>query len=85
MSLDVTLLISVCHLCVLSYGRYFSLLSVEKNNANLFFFQINNPLLAQLYVEALGKKLLKGDLKGYQEGRIPSEVKSWSEWVGGRV
>lgn len=43
---------------------------------------INNPLLAQLYVEALGKKLLKGELEGYTEGRIPAEVRSWSEFIG---
>lgn len=40
---------------------------------------INNPLLAELYVKALGRKLKKGELSGYVEGRIPSEVKPWSE------
>lgn len=43
---------------------------------------IVNPALAQLFVEAFGKKLLKGDLKGYHEGRIPKEVKPWSDWIG---
>ncbi|BGP12659.1 hypothetical protein JCM10213_008796 [Rhodosporidiobolus nylandii] len=46
---------------------------------------INNPLLAQLYVEALGKKMAKGEVgkaNNYQEGRIPSEVKAWSQWIG---
>ncbi len=44
---------------------------------------INHPLLAQIYVEALAKKIAKGELNGYQEGRIPSEVKTWSEFIGG--
>lgn len=43
---------------------------------------INNPLLAQLFVESLAKKLAKGELDGYHEGRIPAEVKSWSEFIG---
>jgi carbamoyl-phosphate synthase large subunit len=42
---------------------------------------INNARLAQLWVEALAKKMPVGGLEGYQEGRIPSEVKSWKEWV----
>jgi carbamoyl-phosphate synthase large subunit len=43
---------------------------------------INHPLLAQLFVEAMGKKMAKGELEGYTEGRIPSEVRSWSEFIG---
>jgi carbamoyl-phosphate synthase large subunit len=43
---------------------------------------INNPLLAQLFVEALAKKVAKGELNGYYEGRIPADVKSWSEFIG---
>lgn len=42
---------------------------------------INNVKLAVLFVEALEKKIPQGGLKGYQEGSIPSEVKSWREWV----
>jgi len=44
---------------------------------------IAHPLLAQIYVEALAKKMAKGELNGYTEGRIPSEVKAWSEFIGG--
>ncbi|GAA5932565.1 hypothetical protein JCM3775_005962 [Rhodotorula graminis] len=47
---------------------------------------INNPTLAQLYVSALARKMAKGEVgkaSNYVEGRIPSEVKAWSEWVGG--
>ncbi|SCV68592.1 BQ2448_713 [Microbotryum intermedium] len=46
---------------------------------------LNNPLLAQLFVEAYGKKLRKGELKGYVEGRVPNEVKPWSHFIGGRL
>ena len=41
----------------------------------------NNARLAQLYVEALEKKMPQGGLEGYVEGRIPSEVRSWKEFV----
>ncbi|GAA6004391.1 hypothetical protein JCM10207_000703 [Rhodosporidiobolus poonsookiae] len=46
---------------------------------------INNPLLAQLYVEALAQKMKKGEVgaaNNYVEGRIPSEVEPWSKWIG---
>ncbi|SCZ90614.1 BZ3500_MvSof-1268-A1-R1_Chr1-3g02101 [Microbotryum saponariae] len=46
---------------------------------------LNNPLLAQLFVEAYGKKLRKGELEGYVEGRVPNEVKPWSHFIGGRL
>jgi carbamoyl-phosphate synthase large subunit len=42
---------------------------------------INNARCAQLFVEALAKKLPQQILP-YREGRIPSEVKAWSEFVG---
>lgn len=45
---------------------------------------LNNARCAQLFVEALAKKLPEGGLRPYQEGRIPSEVKSWHEFVGAR-
>lgn len=44
---------------------------------------INNPKLAQLWVEALAKKIPKGGLERYVEGRIPSEVRPWSDFMGG--
>lgn len=46
---------------------------------------INNPLLADLYVQALARKIKKGEVgkaNNYVEGRIPSEVKPWSHWIG---
>ncbi|KAF9073581.1 carbamoyl-phosphate synthase [Rhodocollybia butyracea] len=46
---------------------------------------LNNARTAQLFVESLAKKIPQGGLKGYVEGRIPSEVKSWREFVGSRV
>ncbi|KAI0359665.1 carbamoyl-phosphate synthase [Trametes cingulata] len=46
---------------------------------------LNNARCAQLFVESLAKKLPQGGLRPYTEGRIPSEVKSWREWVGFRA
>ncbi|KZP27588.1 carbamoyl-phosphate synthase [Athelia psychrophila] len=43
---------------------------------------LNNAKTAQLFVEALAKKIPEGGLKKYTEGRIPSEVRSWSEFIG---
>ena len=46
---------------------------------------LNNARCAQLFVEALAKKIPEGGLKKYAEGRIPSEVRSWSEFIGKKV
>lgn len=46
---------------------------------------LNNPRCAQLFVESMAKKIPQGGLRKYEEGRIPSEVKSWAEFVGARV
>lgn len=46
---------------------------------------LNNPRCAQLFVESLAKKIPQGGLKKYTEGRIPSEVRSWREFVGKRA
>lgn len=46
---------------------------------------LNNARCAKLWVEALEKKIPKGGLKKYEEGRIPEEVKSWREFVGSRA
>ena len=46
---------------------------------------LNNPRCAQLFVEALEKKIPQGGLRKYTEGRIPSEVRSWREFVGKRA
>ena len=48
---------------------------------------LNNAKCAALWVEALRRKMGvdgKG-LLGYQEGNVPSEVKSWREFVGSRA
>ncbi|TDL23038.1 carbamoyl-phosphate synthase [Rickenella mellea] len=46
---------------------------------------LNNAQCAQLFVESLARKIPEGGLKSYREGRIPSEVKSWAEFVGKRA
>jgi len=46
---------------------------------------LNNARCAQLWVESLALKMPQGGLKKYIEGRIPSEVKSWREFVGFRA
>ncbi|PCH35626.1 carbamoyl-phosphate synthase [Wolfiporia cocos MD-104 SS10] len=46
---------------------------------------LNNPRCAQLFVEALAQKIPQGGLRKYTEGRIPSEVRSWREFVGKRA
>ncbi|GAA5826921.1 hypothetical protein JCM11251_002163 [Rhodosporidiobolus azoricus] len=46
---------------------------------------IVNDKLSVLYVDALAKKMKKGEVgaaNNYVEGRIPSEVASWSSWIG---
>ncbi|KAF8270486.1 carbamoyl-phosphate synthase [Lactarius quietus] len=45
---------------------------------------LNNPRTAQLFVDSLAKKIPHGGLRKYSEGRIPSEVKSWREFIGVR-
>ncbi|KAH8087839.1 carbamoyl-phosphate synthase [Cristinia sonorae] len=46
---------------------------------------LNNAQCAQLFVDALAKKIPQGGLRKYTEGRIPSEVRSWREFVGRRA
>lgn len=46
---------------------------------------LNNPRTAQLFVESLAEKIPQGGLRKYTEGRIPSEVKSWREFIGKRA
>jgi len=58
---------------------------VARRNAVDFGFPLlNNARCAQLFVESLRRKIPEGGLRPYIEGRIPSEVKSWREWVGHR-
>jgi len=60
-------------------------LTVESRNAVDFGLPLlNNAQTAKLFVEALAKKMPQGGLKGYTEGRVPSEVRSWREFVGSR-
>ena len=46
---------------------------------------LNNARTALLFVESLAKKMEEGGLRGYAEGKIPSEVRSWREFVGRRA
>ena len=46
---------------------------------------LNNARCAQLFVEALALKIPQGGLKKYVEGKIPTEVKSWREFIGIRA
>jgi len=46
---------------------------------------LNDAKTAQLFVESLARKIPQGGLRGYQEGRVPSEVRSWREFVGHRA
>jgi carbamoyl-phosphate synthase large subunit len=46
---------------------------------------LNNAKTAQLFVESLAKKIPQGGLRRYSEGHIPSEVRSWREFVGKRA
>ena len=68
--------------------RLYSRIMTEPRCRNAVDFGIpllNNPRCAQLFVEALEKKIPQGGLRKYTEGRIPSEVRSWREFVGKRA
>lgn len=55
---------------------------VARRNAVDFGFPLlNNPRTAQLFVDSLAYKIPQGGLRSYTEGRIPSEVRSWREFV----
>lgn len=54
----------------------------RRNSVDFGLPLINNDKCARLFVEALAKKIPKGGLKPYAEGNVPSEVRSWSEFVG---
>ncbi|KNZ60681.1 carbamoyl-phosphate synthase arginine-specific large chain [Puccinia sorghi] len=54
----------------------------RRNSVDFGLPLINNNKCARLFVEALAKKIPLGGLKPYAEGKIPSEVRSWSEFVG---
>ncbi|TFK74012.1 carbamoyl-phosphate synthase [Pluteus cervinus] len=46
---------------------------------------LNNARTAELFVESLARKIPLGGLRKYEEGRIPSEVRSWREFIGHRA
>ena len=46
---------------------------------------LNNARTALLFAKSLERKIPQGGLRKYEEGRIPSEVKSWSEFIGTRA
>ncbi|KAJ7928453.1 carbamoyl-phosphate synthase [Mycena leptocephala] len=46
---------------------------------------LNNARCADLFVESLARKIPQGGLRNYTEGRIPTEVRSWREFVGKRA
>lgn len=58
---------------------------ILRNAVDFGFPLLNNARCAQLFVEAMARKIPQGSLRPYSEGRIPSEVKSWSEFVGSKV
>jgi carbamoyl-phosphate synthase large subunit len=78
----------VARRCVSQFTRSQSLLKLmtgELRNAVDFGLPLlNNPRTAQLFVDSLAKKIPQGGLRTYVEGRIPSEVKSWREFIGVR-
>lgn len=58
---------------------------VDRNAVDFGLPLLNNARTAQLFVESLAKKIPQGGLRRYSEGRIPSEVRSWREFVGKRA
>jgi carbamoyl-phosphate synthase large subunit len=70
-----------------SVGAYSlgSHMSVYRNAVDFGIPLLNNAQTAKLFVESLATKILAGGLRSYSEGRIPSEVRSWREFVGKRA
>jgi hypothetical protein len=77
-----------------AYDKLDSRYIIRAPDWQIFFFSrnavdfglplLNNPRTAQLFVDSLAKKMPQGGLRKYAEGRIPSEVKSWREFIGVR-
>jgi carbamoyl-phosphate synthase large subunit len=59
--------------------------SFSRNAVDFGLPLLNNARCAKLFVESLALKIPQGGLKRYVEGNIPSEVKSWREFVGSRA
>ena len=78
----------VARRCVLSSvagSLRLALIMVSLRNAVDFGLPLlNNPRTALLFVDSLAKKIPQGGLRKYSEGRIPTEVKSWHEFIGFR-
>jgi carbamoyl-phosphate synthase large subunit len=55
---------------------------MRRNAVDFGFPLFNNARTAELFVESLARKMPQGGLRSYKEGRIPSEVQSWKEFVG---
>ncbi len=61
-------------------------MGVSSRNAVDFGLPLfNNAKCAMLFVETLSRKISGGGLQSYTEGRIPSEVKSWAEFIKDKV
>jgi len=69
-------------LCLLCQMRTADLPFTNRNAVDFGFPLLNNARCAQLFVESMAQKIPKGSLRPYTEGRIPSEVQSWREFVG---
>jgi len=70
------------------YSQYDHLHSTKHGYRNAVDFGLpllNNARTAQLFVESLERRIPQGGLRKYSEGMIPSEVRSWREFVGSRV
>ena len=66
------------------YGYVFSSFS-RRNAVDFGLPLLNNARTADLFVESLRRKIPEGGLRKYTEGRIPSEVRSWREFVGSQA
>jgi carbamoyl-phosphate synthase large subunit len=78
----------VARRCVLAMVHYTTLSSSSLSSRNAVDFGLpllNNARTAQLFVASLAKKIPQGALRPYREGQIPSEVRSWKEFVGTRA
>jgi carbamoyl-phosphate synthase large subunit len=60
-------------------------MSVFRNAVDFGLPLLNNARTAKLFVESLAAKMPVGGLRSYTEGRIPSEVRSWREFIGKRA
>ncbi|KAI0036167.1 carbamoyl-phosphate synthase [Vararia minispora EC-137] len=77
--------------CVINLARVRSMSATDedyvarRNAVDFGYPLLNNERTALLFVESLARKIPQGGLKRYEECRIPSEVRSWSEFVGFRA